>query len=138
MKKFIQRIVDYRKAKGLTQSQMADKLNIAQVNYSKIETGKTELTLSRLIRIANILEVDLITLLWPDYKEINEFQTLKNEHFKLKRLNELLINQIERDSANYEFIIQNYPETETLISNLNYLKEKRLLEIINEVKKLNS
>ena len=138
MNQYISRIIEYRKAKGLSQKKMAEKIGIGQVGYSQIETGKTELTLPRLTRIANILEIDLITLLWPDYKEIKDFQKLKDDYRRLKKLNNLLISQIERDSADFELIIHYHEETETLISNLKYIKEKRLLEVINEIKKLNS
>lgn len=138
MNDFINRISEYRKAKGLTQKQMADKLAMTQVGYSKIETGKTELTLPKLARIANILEIDLITLLWPDYKEIKDFQKLKDDYSRLKKLNNLLISQIEKDSAAFELIIQYHKETEPLITGLRYLKEGRLIDIINEIKKLNS
>jgi transcriptional regulator with XRE-family HTH domain len=138
MKNIGKRIADLRKEKGFSQVQMSERLEIAQVNYSKIETGKTKLISDKLIRIANILEVDLVTLLWPDYKEIKEIQTLKDHYTRLKKLNELLIEQIKRDSADLEFIMQYHPETEPFISNLKYIKETRLLKIINEIKKLNT
>ncbi len=137
MEKFRNRIVEQRKAKGLTQKEMAEKLNIAQVNYSKIETGQTQLTVERLVSIARILEVDLITLLFPDFGEAKYFQTLKDENFRLKKLNNSLISQIERDSATLELIVQFHHETEPLISSLKHIKEGRLLEILNEIKKLN-
>jgi transcriptional regulator with XRE-family HTH domain len=43
--------------KEFSQEYMAVKLNISQEAYSKIELGKTELTLKRLYEIAIILDV---------------------------------------------------------------------------------
>ncbi|SDE18476.1 Helix-turn-helix domain-containing protein [Pedobacter soli] len=42
---------------------MADKLGISQFAYSKIERGKTDITVRRMIDIANILEIPAAKLL---------------------------------------------------------------------------
>lgn len=52
-----------RKLKGISQSQMAEKLGIVVSGYGKIENGKIQLTLERLERIAEILEVSVETLM---------------------------------------------------------------------------
>ncbi len=88
MNKILNRIIEYRKAKGLVQKQMADKLEIAQVNYGKIENGKTELTLDRLLKIADILEVSVNELINPDFNPDNLSKELQEENLNLK-------NQIE-------------------------------------------
>lgn len=75
MNKIANRISELRKGKGLTQKQMADKLAMTQVGYSKIETGKTELTFTRLEKISEILEIDLRSLLFPD--EMKEADRIK-------------------------------------------------------------
>ncbi|MBA7572519.1 hypothetical protein ES708_14302 [subsurface metagenome] len=53
----IQKIIQLRKKKGLTQQHMADKLGIALYNYGKLERGITNITLQRLDEIAEVLEV---------------------------------------------------------------------------------
>ena len=47
-----------RLIKGYSQSYMAFCLNISQNSYSKLELGQVELTVSRLIEIAEILQLD--------------------------------------------------------------------------------
>jgi len=58
-----ERIRKCRASSGLSQDYVADKLNISTSAYSNIETNKTELTVSRLIKLADILNVDLYVLL---------------------------------------------------------------------------
>jgi transcriptional regulator with XRE-family HTH domain len=52
-----------REYKNYTQDYLAAKLEISQNAYSKIELGYSNITLSRLVSIAHILEVDLIDLI---------------------------------------------------------------------------
>ncbi len=47
----------------ITQEYMAMRLGISQNTYSKIEIGKTKLTVEKLIAIALILEVNVAELL---------------------------------------------------------------------------
>lgn len=115
MNNFLSRIVDYRKAKGLTQKEMAEKLGIGQVSYSQIETGKTEISLQRIASIARILEVDLITLLFPDFNDAKYFQALKDENARMKKTNDLLINLVESKNTVLGLLLQMYPETENVI-----------------------
>ena len=52
-----------RLQRGLSQENMADLLNLSTTAYGDIERGKTDLTLSRLAQIAQVLDVALLTLL---------------------------------------------------------------------------
>jgi transcriptional regulator with XRE-family HTH domain len=52
-----------RLKKGYSQSYMAYCLEISQNAYSKIELDRTDLTLSRILAIANVLEVPVAHLL---------------------------------------------------------------------------
>jgi len=115
MDKFISRIVEYRKIKGISQQEIADKLGITQVNYSKLETGKTSLTVDRLVKIALILKVDLITLLFPEFNDVKYFQNLQEENTRLKKINDLLINQIDDKNTFIGLLYERYPETRELI-----------------------
>lgn len=57
------RIRAYREAKGYTQEYMAEMLNICQSTYANLESGKTTLSITRLLHIADILETDFTNLL---------------------------------------------------------------------------
>lgn len=49
----------YRRQKGLTQQQVADKLMICRTTYTKYETGVISPNLDTLIRLADIFSVNL-------------------------------------------------------------------------------
>lgn len=53
----------FRVSKGWDQAFMASKLDITRSSYSKIESGSTDVNLSRLEQVAFILDVKLIELL---------------------------------------------------------------------------
>lgn len=62
-KNYLENIKAFRTKKGISQSQMADRLGFTQNNYSKIERGQSELTVDRLYEIAEILEVSIFQIL---------------------------------------------------------------------------
>jgi len=53
----------YRTQNEFSQEYMASRLNICQEAYSKIELGKTELTLKRLYQIASVFGIPVSELL---------------------------------------------------------------------------
>lgn len=63
MEIFQDRLREERKALGLTQRDMADKLGITQPSYIRYESGTSEPSLSRLVQIAEILDVSIDYLL---------------------------------------------------------------------------
>lgn len=58
------RIRKYRKAHGLSQEQLAERINISVTHMSHIETGNTKLSLPVLVDIACALEVQTDDLLF--------------------------------------------------------------------------
>ena len=58
-----ERVRKFRRAKGLSQEQLAEKVDISVTHISHIETGNTKLSLSVLLNIANALEVQANDLL---------------------------------------------------------------------------
>lgn len=59
-----------RTLKGLTQDEMAAKLNMSTTGYAKIERGETKLQNPRLDKIAQALEVELKDLLNFDTQNV--------------------------------------------------------------------
>lgn len=53
----------FRELRGYSQEYMAHELEITQSSYAKLEKQETKLTIDRLQRIAEILEVDMNLLL---------------------------------------------------------------------------
>ena len=61
-----QRIRKNRKALGLSQEELAEKIGISSTHMSHIETGNTKLSLPVLVSIAETLEVRTDELLFED------------------------------------------------------------------------
>lgn len=59
-----QRIRKFRKACGLSQEQLAEKIGISVTHMSHIETGNTKLSLPVLVAISNVLNVQTDELLY--------------------------------------------------------------------------
>lgn len=57
------RIRDIRQARGMTQKELADRLGVNQSMISDYESGKVDLSLTKAVKIADILECDLNDLL---------------------------------------------------------------------------
>jgi transcriptional regulator with XRE-family HTH domain len=64
VKRVAKRIAEIRRAKGITQDEMAEKLRCATKNYQRIEYGQN-LTIKTLTRIANLLDVTVTDLVPP-------------------------------------------------------------------------
>ena len=59
MKEITENIKKFRELKNYTRENMADKLEMSLSGYSKLERGDVELTITKLYKIAEILEVDI-------------------------------------------------------------------------------
>jgi transcriptional regulator with XRE-family HTH domain len=74
----------FRHQHGWSQEDVANRLGISIPAFSKIETGVTDINLSRLEQIANIYEVDVVQILAMDAEEVE--QTPSNLSIVQKRL----------------------------------------------------
>ncbi len=55
----VKRLVSVRKERGYTQAEMAEKLNITQVQYGRYESGKSDLSLTKFIELLKILDINI-------------------------------------------------------------------------------
>ncbi len=62
-----QRIRKYRKARGMSQEELSEKIGISVTHMSHIETGNTKLSLPVFVDIAAALEVQTDDLLLDEY-----------------------------------------------------------------------
>ncbi len=60
----------FRRSKGFTQEQIAEKLNITPVAYSNIERGESSVSMKRLEEIAEAIGIELLELLSLGEKNI--------------------------------------------------------------------
>jgi HTH-type transcriptional regulator/antitoxin HipB len=49
-----------RKARGLSQQQVAGKLGVTQARLSELESGRAHITLDRLIALAQLLDLEVL------------------------------------------------------------------------------
>ncbi|MDB5148713.1 MAG: helix-turn-helix protein [Mucilaginibacter sp.] len=61
----------FRHQHGWSQEDVANRLGISIPAFSKIETGVTDINLSRLEQIANIFDVNVVNLLALDTEEVD-------------------------------------------------------------------
>lgn len=73
------KIKNIRELRNFTQEYMAQQLGMTQAGYSRIESGKTDVSLSQLNKIAEVLEVSLEDLLtFDNQKFFNSFNNVKD------------------------------------------------------------
>lgn len=70
MKEAIENIKKFRELKSLTRDEVAERLDMSVSGYSKLERGEVDITLSKLYRIADILEVSVSQILNFDASQI--------------------------------------------------------------------
>ena len=70
MDKIIENIKKFRELKNLTRDEVAEKLEMSLSGYSKLERGDVELTVNKLFRISDILEVQVSQILNFDASQI--------------------------------------------------------------------
>ncbi|NCD70142.1 helix-turn-helix domain-containing protein [Mucilaginibacter agri] len=81
----VSNIKSLRISKAYSQDYLANKLNISQNAYSKLELGRSKLTVDRLLEIANILDVEIM--------EIFVIQTTEPDHSKAIHFDRKATNQ---------------------------------------------
>ena len=66
LKKFGLNVKMARMKKGLTQEQLSEIMNIHLTYIARIETGKINMSLGKILELAKVLEVDINKLLFID------------------------------------------------------------------------
>jgi transcriptional regulator with XRE-family HTH domain len=82
----LEKIKNIRQAKGITQVEISKELKISQNAYSKLELGRSNLDLYRLLDISNVLAVDPIIFFLNQPKLISSLLEggRKNSEARLK------------------------------------------------------
>ena len=122
----LKNIIQIRVTKGFTQEDIAQKINTSGATYSRIESGKVELTYSYLTKIANAFAISVIDIItYPAfYEKIVE-----------KKQNNI---SIAADSVPEYGLMENKSMENTNLKKYNNMdyKEKyyKQLEIVNELR----
>lgn len=101
-------IKKFRELKNMTRDELADALSITVGAYGKIERNETDITVSRLQKIAEILQVDLAQILNFDVSHIFNFHNpqyvqaagakAENMHFHGDEYREKYIKMLEAEN----------------------------------------
>ena len=110
------RIKNLREARGLTQKELANKINVTKSTISYYENGKRTPTVNNLHDLARVLNVSLDCLMGNDFFEIAE---ASDSHYGMYMATEEVefINEIRRHPKLYEKVIED---------------PKRCVELINK------
>lgn len=113
----LENIKKIRGEKKITQADISEKLGLAQNNYGNIERGITELTISRLYEIANVLGVSANELLGEPIQETDNVKVKELESRILgleeivnlqRQLLEEKNQKLDKAYKTFEFIIYFY------------------------------
>lgn len=97
---YLKNIKSIRISKGISQKDMANKLEFAQSNYNKIENGLAELTVKRLYEIAEILGVSIFQILIE--KDVELLQEKIRVEIENKQKKEFDNKKIEEIKTKYQ------------------------------------
>ena len=91
-----------RESRGFSQDYMADMLDIAQSAYANLESGKTTMSIDRLIRITEILDLDIHQVLMKSIPVLHhdDSSTDQRRHFlypDTKEAYDLLIGELRNE-----------------------------------------
>ncbi|MFN3851683.1 MAG: helix-turn-helix domain-containing protein [Spirosomataceae bacterium] len=127
MEDLILKIKAIRLKKGISQEQIAAKLNMKQSNYARLENGKTDLKLDKLALIADALEMSVGSLIDFDVKGevVEDTIFYYNELIKANKKIEELRQEIEElNEESGEDYSKYKKENEKLNSEIKNLKEQ--------------
>ena len=122
-----------RQAKGLTQEEVAHKLEMSVNGYGDIERGETDVNLSRLEQLANLFEIKLSELFGLDEK--NVFNVLGSNNSGIGQ--NCTVNscpsdylQLKIDFEKQELLIQK-KETEIALKNEKISDLNRIITLLD-------
>ena len=110
---------------GFSQQYIADELGITQKHYSQIESGKVDISLSMLLRIAELLNITPTALLgiseeriFNDINNIKDFTTFSQHNAvdvnEIKQLYERLLLEKDKIIQQQKEMIDNLMRTEVI------------------------
>lgn len=122
--KIHEKIQMLRKAKGLTQDDMAEQMNMSKNGYANIEQNNTKLTIDKLIQISAVLGIEPKQLLDSNADVIHLFTENNIHNHYSSRENEQKIDSLEKEIKYLKLIVEQKDVIiSTLTSENNTLKQ---------------
>ena len=116
MERIINRIVEIRKSKKLSQEEVAIKLGITKGNYNRLENGHTSITVERLFELSEIFRCDISYLLQIEIDPTLENKLRSDLKIASEKIKELEVKYDHLDrlvwdksmiASSYEFQLRN-------------------------------
>ena len=121
-----ERIKHLREQRNYSQDYVASKLSISQRAYSKIETGETNLSVDKLLKIAEVLEMSLNKILDMDGNAVyNNFHTHNGEGIVMQKTYK------ERENDLVDQLLKSKDEQIALLKTHNELLTKQF-EVLSQ------
>ncbi len=122
-----------RSLKSWTQEEVADKLGISTQSYAKIERGETDVNLSRLQQIADVMEIGLSQLF--DLDEKNVFNLTCDNNTQCQKIdNNWNVNSSSTEQIKYKYELE---KANLIIEErereIDYLKQQ-----VNDLREINN
>lgn len=96
--KFNEKLIKLRKASGLSQEELGDKLNVARQTISKWELGETTPEMDKLEELSNLFEISI--------DELVKDNTIPNSI--IKEIDQRKVESLYKDSQNVKSVIRIY------------------------------
>jgi len=113
IEKLIKKIISVRLKKGFSYENMASQLSITPAAYRKIEIGETKLTVERLFRLSEILEVSVLELLEIDKEVFHQINSESAVGYQQK-----IENFYQENKEVYEKLLRSKDEQIALLKEL--------------------
>ncbi|NBS98666.1 MAG: XRE family transcriptional regulator [Betaproteobacteria bacterium] len=93
-----ERFAELRRHRGMTQDQLAERLQVERETVSRFERGVTDLSISKVLEICDILEVPVATLITRASDNVSDYRVRIEEALQtcLPEDRELLCDTLER------------------------------------------
>lgn len=128
------RIKEFRKIRGLTQKQLAEKLGVTTITIQNYENNRREPNIETLKKIADALEVPMYDLITDnEIVEISRREIIQRDkiYSELRKLDDIVIDAKEKEVEFYFKQLKSLMEEHSKL--LDSITENRKLEIINEL-----
>jgi transcriptional regulator with XRE-family HTH domain len=116
VERVIKKIRELRKTKGLSHENMSNELDISPSAYNKLERGETTLSLERLLKISEILEINIGDIL--DIVPTNQFNQINRESSTGYLQHQEIQNMYQDNKGVYEKLISSKDEQITFLKEL--------------------
>ena len=113
-----EKLIELRKAKKITQSQMAKNIHMEQTTYSRKERGKSPISEDEWNRLANVLNVEV-----EQIKDLNNSYSIKNDHWSPNN-NSISIQYVNIPKNVFDIIIKYNSKLEEENQNLKNKVER--------------